>query len=45
MRQFSKHIEKQFGKPDVIAELFHRRIGIGMLVAESMGLPFIYISS
>jgi orotate phosphoribosyltransferase len=41
--EFSKHIEKQFGKPDVIAGVATGAIGIGMLVAESMGLPFVYV--
>ncbi|MBJ6368121.1 orotate phosphoribosyltransferase [Snuella sedimenti] len=38
-----KHIEKQFGKPDVIAGVATGAIGIGMLVAEYLGLPFIYV--
>jgi len=38
-----KQIEKQFGKPDVIAGVATGAIGIGMLVAEYMGLPFIYV--
>ncbi|MGV9003778.1 orotate phosphoribosyltransferase [Flavobacterium sp.] len=41
--EFSKHIEKEFGKPDVIAGVATGAIGIGMLVAEYMGLPFIYV--
>ncbi|MCR5861978.1 orotate phosphoribosyltransferase [Flavobacterium sp. J372] len=41
--EFSKHIEKQFGKPDVIAGVATGAIGIGMLVAEYMGLPFVYV--
>ncbi|HEU4497469.1 MAG TPA: orotate phosphoribosyltransferase [Flavobacterium sp.] len=41
--EFSKNIEKQFGKPDVIAGVATGAIGIGMLVAEYMGLPFIYV--
>ena len=40
---FSKHIENQFGKPDVIAGVATGAIGIGVLVAESMGLPFVYV--
>ena len=39
----AKQIEKQFGKPDVIAGVATGAIGIGMLVAEYMGLPFIYV--
>ncbi len=38
-----KHIERQYGKPDVIAGVATGAIGIGMLVAEYMGLPFIYV--
>ncbi|NNC49812.1 MAG: orotate phosphoribosyltransferase [Flaviramulus sp.] len=38
-----KHIEKQYGKPDVIAGVATGAIGIGVLVAEYLGLPFIYV--
>ena len=38
-----KHIENQYGKPDVIAGVATGAIGIGMLVAEYLGLPFIYV--
>lgn len=41
--EFSKQIEKEFGKPDVIAGVATGAIGIGMLVAEYMGLPFVYV--
>jgi orotate phosphoribosyltransferase len=41
--EFVKNIEKQFGKPDVIAGVATGAIGIGILVAESMGLPFVYV--
>jgi len=41
--EFSKQIEKQFGKPDVIAGVATGAIGIGMLVAEYLGLPFVYV--
>ena len=41
--EFSKNIEKQFGKPDVIAGVATGAIGIGILVVESMGLPFVYV--
>jgi len=41
--EFSKNIEKQYGKPDVIAGVATGAIGIGMLVAEYMGLPFVYV--
>ena len=39
----AKHIEILYGKPDVIAGVATGAIGIGMLVAEYMGLPFIYV--
>lgn len=39
----AKQIEKQYGKPDVIAGVATGAIGIGMLVAEYMGLPFMYV--
>ena len=41
--EFAKHIEKLYGKPDVIAGVATGAIGIGMLVAEYMGLPFVYV--
>ena len=41
--EFEKVIDKQFGKPDVIAGVATGAIGIGILVAEIMGLPFVYV--
>lgn len=41
--EFSKYIEKEYGRPDVIAGVATGAIGIGMLVAEYMGLPFVYV--
>lgn len=41
--EFVKQIETKFGKPDVIAGVATGAIGIGILVAEAMGLPFVYI--
>ena len=38
-----KQIEKEYGKPDVIAGVATGAIGIGMLVAEYLNLPFIYV--
>ena len=38
-----KQIEKQYGKPDVIAGVATGAIGIGVLVAEYLGLPFVYV--
>ncbi|NAS29625.1 orotate phosphoribosyltransferase [Flavobacteriaceae bacterium R38] len=39
----AKQIEMEYGKPDVIAGVATGAIGIGMLVAEYLGLPFIYV--
>ena len=39
----AKHIENQYGKPDVIAGVATGAIGIGALVAEYLNLPFIYV--
>jgi len=39
----AKNIENIFGKPDVIAGVATGAIGMGILVAEQLGLPFIYI--
>ena len=39
----AKQIEEQFGKPDVIAGVATGAIGIGMLVADYMNLPFCYV--
>ena len=41
--EFAKHIEDKFGEPDVIAGVATGAIGIGILVAETMGLPFVYV--
>jgi orotate phosphoribosyltransferase len=41
--EFSKQIEEIYGKPDVIAGVATGAIGIGILVAEEMGLPFVYV--
>ncbi len=40
---FAKQIEEKYGKPDVIAAVATGAIGIGMLVAEYLSLPFIYV--
>jgi orotate phosphoribosyltransferase len=40
---FARQIEELYGKPDVIAGVATGAIGIGMLVAECMNLPFIYV--
>ena len=39
----AKQIEALYGKPDVIAGVATGAIGIGILVAEYLGLPFIYV--
>tara|TARA_R110002012_G_scaffold59130_3_gene154440 strand:- start:6331 stop:6972 length:642 start_codon:yes stop_codon:yes gene_type:complete len=41
--QMAKQVESLYGKPDVIAGVATGAIGIGMLVAEYLGLPFIYV--
>jgi len=41
--KMAKHIEKEYGKPDVIAGVATGAIGIGALVAEYLGLPFVYV--
>lgn len=40
-----KMIEEKFGKPDVIAGVATAAIAQGALVAEAMGLPFVYVRS
>jgi len=39
----AKQIEQTYGKPDVIAGVATGAIGIGILVAEFLGLPFVYV--
>jgi orotate phosphoribosyltransferase len=39
----AKQVESLYGKPDVIAGVATGAIGIGALVADTMGLPFIYV--
>ena len=41
--QLSKLLINKFGKPDVIAGVATGAIGIGMLVADFLNLPFIYV--
>ena len=41
--EMGKQLEALYGKPDVIAGVATGAIGIGMLVAEYLGLPFIYV--
>jgi orotate phosphoribosyltransferase len=40
-----KAIEDKYGKPDVIAGVATAAIAQGALVAEAMGLPFVYVRS
>ena len=40
---FAKQIELKYGKADVIAGVATGAIGIGMLVAEYLSLPFVYV--
>jgi orotate phosphoribosyltransferase len=44
-QQFVEAIQENFGKPDVIAGVATGGIAIGALVAEAMGLPFVYVRS
>lgn len=38
-----KNIENLYGKPDVIAGVATGAIGIGAIVADDLGLPFVYV--
>jgi len=44
-QQFVKAIMDQYGKPDVIAGVATGAIAQGVLVAQEMGLPFVYVRS
>lgn len=41
--EMAKQIELLYGKPDIIAGVATGAIGIGALVADFLGLPFIYV--
>lgn len=41
--EISKIVEIQYGKPDVIAGVATGAIAIGVLVAQELGVPFIYV--
>lgn len=41
--EMAKQVELLYGKPDVIAGVATGAIGIGALVADALGLPFIYV--
>jgi len=39
----AKLVEEKYGKPDVIAGVATGAIAIGILVAEQLGVPFVYV--
>ncbi|MFK5971889.1 MAG: orotate phosphoribosyltransferase [Flavobacteriaceae bacterium] len=41
--EMAKQVETLYGKPDVIAGVATGAIGIGVLVADYLGLPFVYV--
>jgi orotate phosphoribosyltransferase len=41
--EIGKIVEQQYGKPDVIAGVATGAIAIGVLVAQELGVPFIYV--
>ena len=41
--EIAKQVENLYGRPDVIAGVATGAIGIGILVAEALGLPFVYV--
>ncbi|SIS95467.1 orotate phosphoribosyltransferase [Zobellia uliginosa] len=41
--EMAKQVESLYGKPDIIAGVATGAIGIGALVADFLGLPFIYV--
>lgn len=43
--EMAKQIEEKYGTPDVIAGVATGAIALGVLVAEEMGLPFVYVRS
>src|SRR3954471_24873591 len=42
-QQMAKAIEEKYGRPEVIAGVATAAIAPGVLVAEALGLPFVYI--
>ncbi|MFT5890230.1 MAG: orotate phosphoribosyltransferase [Dokdonia sp.] len=42
-QEMAKQVEMLYGKPDAIAGVATGAIGIGMLVADYLNLPFVYI--
>ncbi len=41
--EMAKLVEEKYGKPDVIAGVATGAIAIGILVAQQLGVPFIYV--
>jgi len=41
--EIAKQVVELYGKPDCIAGVATGAIGIGILVAEALGLPFVYV--
>lgn len=41
--EMSKIVEQKYGKPDVIAGVATGAIAIGVLIAQELGVPFIYV--
>ena len=41
--EIAKIVESKYGKPDVIAGVATGAIAIGVLVAEELGVPFVYV--
>ncbi len=41
--QMAKQVEQLYGKPDLVAGVATGAIGIGALVADTLGLPFAYV--
>lgn len=44
-QKFSEIVDKEYGKPDVIAGIATGGIPQGVLVAQELGIPFIYVRS
>jgi orotate phosphoribosyltransferase len=44
-QSYAKKIEEKFGKPDIIAGVATGGIPHGVLVAQELGLPFVYLRS
>ena len=41
--EIAKIVELEYGKPDVIAGVATGAIAIGILVAQELGVPFVYV--